>query len=301
MRASDKARIWKKRSFEKKKNSSFFFLKKHSKKKNKNLNTARKNAQQEKHAQQNKHPEKDNSEKDKSELDTSENHQSEKNTNHKKTTRKNTQWASLFEKEVFCNHRKPRNEWRAHCKNVVLDTQRFSIPNTTVAILKATTLHQQCSRMSVRETQSWDLTAERKMRMPQSWLTSVFAERTRNARKWQMRFVRCGPSHSPLGCPLIVDHRNHSNWKKSWNWSFCPLSRLIPPRTRPRTIPLKRRRRRWVCLLLLLHGASPSIFLFLLAFSDNLCCQMILGVLHYQQIDVRALLNVQPSPMYPFT
>ena len=45
---------------------------------------------------------------------------------------------------------------------IVLDTQRHSIPNTAVAIRKTTTLHQQYSRMSVRETQSRDLTTARK-------------------------------------------------------------------------------------------------------------------------------------------
>ena len=70
--------------------------------------------------------------------------------------------ASLFEKMSSVTARKPRNEWRAHWMKMVLDTQRLSIPNTAVAIRKATTLHQQFSRMSVRETQSRDLTTERK-------------------------------------------------------------------------------------------------------------------------------------------
>ena len=167
-----------------------------------------------------------------------------------------------------------------------------------------------CAR---HKAETWQL--QEKMRMPQSWLRNVFAERkTRHARVRQIGFLRRGSSHHPLGRPLIVDHRNHSNgekkpWRRSfcvarrrtWRRSFIPLSRLISPRTRPRTIPLKRRRRRWVWLLLLLHGVSPDFLLFLIAFDDTLYCQIILDVLLYQQNDVRALLNCQPSPMHLFT
>ena len=142
----------------------------------------------------------------------------------------------------------------------------------------------------------------------------LLREKTRHARVRQIGFLRRGSSHHPLGRPLIVDHRNHSNCEKkrgddlvcvarrrTWRRSFIPLSRLISPRTRPRTIPLKRRRRKWVCLLLLLHWVSPDILLFLIAFDDTLYCQMILGVLLYQQNDVHALLSCQPSPMHLFT
>ena len=66
-------------------------------------------------------------------------------------------------------------------------------------------------------------------------------------------------------------------------------------RNRPPAIPL-RRRRSWVCLLFFVHWV-----VLLLTFSDNLYCQMVLGVLVYQQSDVRALLNFQPSRMYLFT
>ena len=41
-----------------------------------------------------------------------------------------------------------------------MDTQRLSFPSTAVAIRKAMALYQQDSRMSVRETQSRDLTRE---------------------------------------------------------------------------------------------------------------------------------------------
>ena len=106
----------------------------------------------------------------------------------------------------------------------------------------------------------------------------------------------------PLGCPLLVDHRSHSNCGTKimvGGRSFSPLPRLIPPRTRPTAIPL--RRRRLVCWLLFLHGAPSCYPLCLLTFSDNLYCQMILGVLIYRQSDVRALLNIQPSRVYLFT
>ena len=57
-----------------------------------------------------------------------------------------------------------------------------------------------------------------------------------------------------------------------------------------------------MCVLIVLPAWSCSCYpLFSLTFSDNLYCQMILGVLIYRQSDVRALLNFQSSRMYLFS
>ena len=61
------------------------------------------------------------------------------------------------EKCAFSATAKPRSVWNAQCRDVVW-TQQLSFSSTAVATRKAMTLHQQDSRMSVRETQSRDLT-----------------------------------------------------------------------------------------------------------------------------------------------
>ena len=124
--------------------------------------------------------------------------------------------------------------------------------------------------------------------------------RTRDARKRQMWFLRCGSSHSAR----MSAHRGPSESLKLWKKRGIGLSVHYHDSSHHELV---HEPSHWSddeedgCACCSSCMGFSFVFLFLLAFSDTLYCQMILGVLHYQQIDVRALLNVQPSPMYLFT
>ena len=87
-------------------------------------------------------------------------------------------------------------------------TATFDFSGTAVAIRKAMTLHQEDSRMSVRGTQSRDLTTER-------WNASYCRDTN-----WRCKnlttvvFAVWVFLPSPLGSPLVVDHRSHLDCEK---------------------------------------------------------------------------------------
>ena len=115
------------------------------------------------------------------------------------------------------------------------------------------------------------------------------------------REMRCGYFYPPLWCPPLLDHQRHSNfWLEAIGDWFFPLPRFVPPRTRPPAIPLRRRRRKWVCFLLFLPEVSAGYSLLFTSF-DDLRGQLILMVLLYWKSVSFSLLDFQPSQMYLFT